>query len=32
LTIVRAHDRTVVTFSNGENVTVTDTAPCIVEM
>jgi hypothetical protein len=32
LTIVRTHDRTVVTFSNGENVTVTDTAPCIVEM
>ncbi len=32
LTIVRAHDRTVITFSNGENVTVTDIAPCVVEM
>jgi len=32
LTIVRAHDRTVVTFSNGQTVTVTDTAPCVVEM
>ncbi|MEW6406970.1 MAG: hypothetical protein AB1649_34770, partial [Chloroflexota bacterium] len=32
LTIVRAHDRTVVTFANGESVTVTDTAPCVVEL
>jgi hypothetical protein len=32
LTIVRAHDRTVVTFSNGEIVTITDTAPCVVEI
>jgi hypothetical protein len=32
LTIVRSHDRTVVTFSNGENVTVTDPAPCVIEM
>jgi hypothetical protein len=32
LTIVRAHDKTVVTFLNGETVTVTDTAPCVVEM
>jgi hypothetical protein len=32
LTIVRAHDRTVVTFSNGEIVTITDPAPCVVEM
>jgi hypothetical protein len=32
LTIVRSLDRTVVTFSNGENVTVTDPAPCVVEM
>lgn len=32
ITIVRAHDRTVVTFANGEAVTVTDIAPCIVEI
>jgi hypothetical protein len=32
LTIVRAHDKTVVTFSNGENVTVTESGPCMVEM
>jgi hypothetical protein len=32
LTIVRGHDKTVVTFSNGENITVTDIAPCVVEM
>jgi hypothetical protein len=32
LNIVRGHDRTVITFPNGENVTVTDPAPCVVEM
>jgi hypothetical protein len=32
LTIVRGHDKTVVTFSNGESVTVTDIAPCVVEV
>jgi hypothetical protein len=32
LTIVRAYDKSIVTFSNGENVTVTDTAPCVIEM
>lgn len=32
LTIFRGHERTVITFSNGENITVTEIAPCIVEM
>ena len=32
LTIVRAHEQTTVTFSNGESVIIKDEAPCIVEM
>jgi len=32
LTVVRAAEQTVVTFSNGESVIVKDEQPCIVEM
>ena len=32
LKVLRGHDKTLVTFSNGKSVTVTDTAPCVVEM
>jgi hypothetical protein len=32
LKILRGHHKTLVTFGNGKSVTVTDTAPCIVEM
>jgi hypothetical protein len=32
LKILRGHAKTLVTFSNGTSVTVTDTTPCVVEM
>jgi hypothetical protein len=32
LKVLRGHARTLVTFSNGKSVTVTDSAPCVVEM
>jgi hypothetical protein len=32
LKILRGHDKTLVTFSNGKSMTVTDTSPCVIEM